>query len=203
MLYDPKTPLYHVVNRIKGFTTGAATRNATPFMHRYLYKDHTPLCILECFTANVLYTNRNPANMAMVMRALHRNVGNLVRAESGRAAATVPEKLARTQALFLYQVIRLFDGDVTLRAQGEADIPLLQTWLGELCKVRENLGDLAELEDSLVRAQPPKEWEVSNISVPKLVMLLLTRFGVTRDGYSRNLYEGLSSWPTLSSRSIR
>jgi len=161
MLYDPTTPLYHLANRIKSFTSGAAERNATPFMHRYLYKDHTPSCILECFSINVLYSNRNPANMAMVMRALHHNVGDLVRTERGRATSTVAQKLARTQALFLYQVIRLFDGDITLRAQGEADIPLLQAWLGELCRVRDNLGDLEGTAQSAVVMQPPKDWEVS------------------------------------------
>ena len=160
-LYDSKTPLHYVVTRVKGFTTDVATRNATPFLHRYLYKDHTPQCILSCFTANVLYANRTQANTAMVMRALHSRVRELVDAEAGRVVATPVEKLARTQALFLYQIIRLLDGDVILRAQGERDIPLLQTWLGDLCRVRENLGDLAQLGDSVMRNQPPREWEVS------------------------------------------
>jgi len=95
------------------------------------------------------------------MRALHRNVRELVSAEVSRAVATPVEKLARTQALFLYQVIRLLDGDIILRAQGERDIPLLQTWLGDLCKVRENLGDLTQLGASVVRRRPPGEWDVS------------------------------------------
>lgn len=164
MVYDPNTQIHHLVDRVKSFTSDAASRNATPFMHRYLYKDHTPSCILECFTANVLYVNRNPANMAMIMRALHRNVTDLVRTEIAHPGATVVEKLARTQALFLYQVIRLFDGDVTLRAQGEKDIPLLQSWLDELCSVRENLGNLAGMDDCVERA-PPKSWEVS-VMVP-------------------------------------
>ncbi|KAB5566256.1 hypothetical protein GE09DRAFT_1055831 [Coniochaeta sp. 2T2.1] len=159
MLYDQTSPLYHVVTRVKRFISDAATRNATPFMHRYLYKDNTPSCILDCFATNVLYTNRNPSNMTMVMRALHRNVSDIVRTQAVHTNATVAEKLARTQALFLYQVIRLFDGDVTLRAQGEADIPLLQGWLCELCKVRDNLGNLEESEQSLVRVEPPQEWE--------------------------------------------
>ncbi|KAB5582907.1 hypothetical protein GE09DRAFT_1167093 [Coniochaeta sp. 2T2.1] len=147
------------MTRVKRFISDAATRNATPFMHRYLYKDNTPSCILDCFATNVLYTNRNPSNMTMVMRALHRNVSDIVRTQAVHTNATVAERLARTQALFLYQVIRLFDGDVTLRAQGEVDIPLLQTWLCELCKVRDNLGNLEESEQGLVRAEPPQEWE--------------------------------------------
>ena len=132
-------------------------------MHRHLYKDHTPPCILSCFSTNVLYTNRTPTNMAMVMRALRLHMLELVETETGRTAATSAEKLARTQALFLYQIICLFDGDVTLRAQGEKEMPLLLSWLSELCMVRENLGELVELEDSAMRAQPPKEWEVSHL----------------------------------------
>lgn len=97
------------------------------------------------------------------MRALHSSVRELVNAEAGRIAATPVDKLARTQALFLYQIIRLLDGDIILRAHGERDIPLLQTWLGDLCKVRENLGDLAKHGDSLTRRRPPEEWEVSTV----------------------------------------
>lgn len=156
-LYDPTTPLYHVMGRVKGFITAdMAVRTATPFMHRHLYRDaFTPQCILSCFATSVLYANRTPGNTPMVMRALYGSVRELVAVESGRTAAVVTptEKLARTQALFLYQIIRLFDGDVSLRAQGEKDIPLLNSWLGELCKIRENLGENG------ARDQPPKEWE--------------------------------------------
>ena len=98
----------------------------------------------------------------MVMRVLHSSVRELVDTEAGRVVATPAEKLARAQTLFLYQIIRLFDGDVILHAQGEKDMPLLQTWLGDLCRMRGHLGDLAEFENGVVRKQPPKiEWEVS------------------------------------------
>jgi hypothetical protein len=100
----------------------------------------------------------------MVMRALHRSVRELVDAEAGRVTMVTPlEKLARSQALFLYQIIRLLDGDVILRAQGEKDMPLLQRWLGELCRVRENLEDnVALLEDGVQgKQQHPRDWGVS------------------------------------------
>lgn len=100
----------------------------------------------------------------MVIRALHATVKELVEGEACRTVVTPVEKLARTQALFLYQIIRMLDGDVILRAQGERDVPLLFKWVGELCRLRENLGDLAQLEDGIVRKQPPQEWEVSDIS---------------------------------------
>ncbi|KAI1741736.1 hypothetical protein F4680DRAFT_414885 [Xylaria scruposa] len=157
--YDAKTPLYYIMNRVKGFIEEMATKNATPFIHERLYHNYKPQCIVSCFTTCVLYTSRTPANTAMVMRALSGNARELVDTEVCRVISTPIEKLARSQALFLYQIIRLFDGDVALRAQGEKDMGLLRTWLRELCHVRDNLGDLARLEYTLVRDQSPVEWE--------------------------------------------
>ncbi|KIX07349.1 uncharacterized protein Z518_02002 [Rhinocladiella mackenziei CBS 650.93] len=98
-LYDSTTTLHYIVARVKGFITDIATRNATPFLHRYLYRDHTPPCILSCFATSVLYANRTEANTAVVMRALHSSVREFVDAEIGRVVAMPAEKLARTQAL--------------------------------------------------------------------------------------------------------
>ncbi|KAK3369288.1 hypothetical protein B0T24DRAFT_358712 [Lasiosphaeria ovina] len=161
-LYDPQTPLSYVFSRTKAFTTDMATRNATPFLHQCLYRTHTPPSIMSCFATTVLYANRTPATTPMVMRALHGSALELISAETGRAngnAATPLEKLARAQALFHYQIIRLLDGDVSLRAQGEKDMPLLMAWLADLCKLRDNLSDAAQLDHADVRALPPKNWE--------------------------------------------
>lgn len=160
-LYDSKAPQYYIVTRVKGFATDIAARNATPFLHRYLYRDHISRCILSCFTVNMLYVNRTQANTAMVMRVLHNSVKELVDVKTVYVEATLVEKLARTQALFLYQIIRLLDGDVFLRAEGERDIPLLQNWLGDLCRGRDNLRDSAQLGDSVMKRQAPRKWEVN------------------------------------------
>ena len=137
-----------------------ATHNTTPFLHRYLYRDCAPQCIMSCFATSVLYANRTPANTAMVMRAIHTTVRDLIGDETARITATPIERLARTHALFLYLIIQLFDGDIALRAQGEKELPVFQTWLSDLCKTRENLGGAAQVESSLARNQSPKEWEV-------------------------------------------
>lgn len=153
------------MGRVKNFTYDIATTNSSPFLHRYLYRDHTPACILSCFSTSVLYANRTPATTGMVMRSIDRGVKDLL--ATGAGGATMPmEKLAKTQALFLFQIIRLLDGDVTLRAQGERDIQLLEMWLSDLCRVRENLGDLGTGtgngdRDSVGRKQHPPQWEVS------------------------------------------
>lgn len=181
------------MTRIKAFVTDMATRNATPFMHRLLYRDYTPECIVSCFSTSVLYSNRTPANTAMVMRALQGGARDLVTNESARFVTTTTERLARAQALFVYQVIRLFDGDITLRAQAEKDIPLLNVWLVELCKMRDNLSTVARLEHGVAKPQPP-EWEVSLDSrVPSSGYRLIESCSA---GYSPSLSAGRSSWPT-------
>jgi hypothetical protein len=156
-----------------------------------LYRDHVPLCILSCFSTSVLYANRTPANAAVVLRALQQSTGELLGAAAEGVIATPTEKLAKTQSLFLYQVIRLFDGDIALRAQAEKDMVLLETWLRDLCRIRENLGGLSRLEDFRMSEQPPKEWEVSfRVGVVVLKICLLTSFVVDRDGSLPSLYEG-------------
>ncbi|ROT35603.1 hypothetical protein SODALDRAFT_328974 [Sodiomyces alkalinus F11] len=86
---------------------------------------------------------------------------------------TVREKLARTHALFLYQLIRCFDGDIGLRAQAERDMPTFQAWLTELEDHRDNLGDQVLLDEQTLRDRPPKSWErwVINESLRRTVML--------------------------------
>ncbi|KAL2759111.1 hypothetical protein ACRALDRAFT_2041107 [Sodiomyces alcalophilus JCM 7366] len=72
---------------------------------------------------------------------------------------TTREKLARTQALFLYQLVRCFDGDIGLRAQAERDMPTFQAWLTELESHRDNLDELVLLDQQTLRERPPKSWE--------------------------------------------
>lgn len=103
------------------------------------------------------------------MQALHSNSRELVNAETERVVTTPTDKLARCQALFLYQIMRLLDGDVCLRAQGEKDLPLLKRWLGELLRVRDNLSHLAQLEDSAKKRQHPGEWEVSDLHMNLMI----------------------------------
>ena len=69
------------------------------------------------------------------------------------------QKLARTQALFFYQIIHLFDGDIAPRAQGERDLPLLDTWIGELRKVGDNLRTPSRAMEG-VWGHPPMNWKV-------------------------------------------
>jgi hypothetical protein len=121
-----------------------------------------PDCILNCFSLSCLYANVTDQTRSTVCRALQQNISQLLDASSLAVVANTPmERLARTQSLFLYQTIRLFDGDITLRSQAEQDMPLLLAWTGDLCKIRENLGDLWGVDERVLREMPPSSWQVS------------------------------------------
>lgn len=56
-----------------------------------------------------MYMAKNDVNKLMIFRAIERSVAELIKSPQ----STVPiEVLARTQSLLLYQIIRLYDGDV-------------------------------------------------------------------------------------------
>jgi hypothetical protein len=95
-------------------------------------------------------------NKTSVFRVLCQSLNEL---KQFQISNTPQEKLARAQALLLYQIIGLFDGDITLRSDIDQNMHLLQDWIVDLCKIRENLGTKESMKDP----NPPRSWEVSNL----------------------------------------
>ncbi|KAI8949641.1 hypothetical protein F4801DRAFT_590918 [Xylaria longipes] len=156
-LADPSSKAAFTMNAFKNFHVKFAQNSCTPYIHRYLYKDNMPRCMLQAFTMCLLYTNQTESNRAIVLRVLHESVTDLK--ETTRNKALVPQqKLARVHALIFYQTIRMFDGDVTLGQQVDDGMALLDSWNNDLCKVRDNLDDLAE-KGKAASEHPPESWE--------------------------------------------
>lgn len=118
-----------------------------------------PHCILDAFAMCVLYVNQNESNRAMILRVLHDKVSCLLETSLG-SNPRPQERLARVHALILYQCIRMLDGDVTLGAQADNDLVVLEAWLEELCSIRDNLEGI-DISNETMSAQPPESWEVS------------------------------------------
>ncbi|EXA31245.1 hypothetical protein FOVG_17486 [Fusarium oxysporum f. sp. pisi HDV247] len=182
--YDPKKPLNYLIARYKALVNDIVTHNATPFLHQHLYRDNTPPCILTCFMTAVLYANRTKTNMSMVMQALHERALDFVSTEVSCGVATPIRRLARTQTLFIYQIIRLLDGDVILRSRSEKDTSLLEIWLDDLCEIRDNLDDATELSAFLLRKAPDWDQWVFAESLRRTIVLgysFITLYRVMKD----------------------
>lgn len=68
-----------------------------------------------------MYMARNDVNAPVILASFKTRIGDLI---SSDPPTTPLEVLAHTQALILYQIMRLFDGDVQARASAE---PLIST----------------------------------------------------------------------------
>ncbi|XPS71041.1 hypothetical protein M3J09_003227 [Ascochyta lentis] len=82
-------------------------------------------------SACALYCVKTPATKTLVHQVLQHNVQHLL-ATTDPATASNTDLLAALQALLLYQLMRLFDGDICLRAAAESDEPTTILWASEL-----------------------------------------------------------------------
>ncbi|KAM0522587.1 hypothetical protein ACHAPE_002179 [Trichoderma viride] len=121
-----------------------------PFIHAHLYKDDLPSCLQNAFTATAAYFARTAANKGLIFRIIKGHCNALLdQPEVGPDAGedTVVHgtlhHLARTQALLIYQIIRLFDGDIRSRAQAENCMEILLSWAGQLWESASKDAELA------------------------------------------------------------
>jgi hypothetical protein len=116
--------------------------------------ERTPTIVLDALSACNLYENKTIHNEDWVF--LH--IGNKVQAlvsNSGQGGdwASPMDQLAALQVLILYQIIRLFDGNIRQRAEAEALENVLELWTEQL--------------KSRISQSPPKQ-------APKEVLTLST-----------------------------
>ncbi|KAJ5445290.1 hypothetical protein N7491_001372 [Penicillium cf. griseofulvum] len=92
----------------------------TMFIHRRLFQDRTPPALQDALSTCALYCLKNTENQALVFRNLEHKRQQLI-AKIEPLLAPKMDLLEALQALIMYQIISLFDGDIRLRAQAEAD----------------------------------------------------------------------------------
>ncbi|MCJ1451117.1 hypothetical protein MMC28_001452 [Mycoblastus sanguinarius] len=107
------------------------SRGQTPFIHRHMYDEHTPAVIYDALSACALYCGKTKDNESLVFGDISRKVRQLVGGMQQPFLSPV-DHLASVQALLLYQIIRLLDGDIRQRADAELDEAVLISWSEQL-----------------------------------------------------------------------
>ncbi|KAM0461196.1 hypothetical protein ACHAPV_004512 [Trichoderma viride] len=131
--------LTYFIDQLHTWLRQYANEGHCPFIHPQLWKIHLPDCIQDAFASLTAYQSKTPATEKMVMRIIENRANNLV----GGYSASANEDfgvvmldsachLARTQALLIYKIIRLFDGDIRARAQAEKHIDTLSLWARQM-----------------------------------------------------------------------
>ncbi|KPM39241.1 hypothetical protein AK830_g7315 [Neonectria ditissima] len=121
------------VTTVQGWFKQWVTEDHCPLVHRQLYRMYMPRCIQDAYTALTAYLNKTPSTQDTVFRIIEDRVNQLIREQTAQppldfAVLTLADHAARVQALLMFQSIRLFDGDIRMRARAETQIPLLTSW---------------------------------------------------------------------------
>lgn len=129
-VHDPRSWMGYTMRALTDMHATFARTRALPFLHSRLWASHLPKTILSVFSAATAYANRGPDNRAWIMKLLADTAVSVHR--DGEQASTPADKLARVQALVILDSMRVFDGDVGLRAAAEREAHVLAAWIGEL-----------------------------------------------------------------------
>ncbi|KAI1770711.1 hypothetical protein F4818DRAFT_251248 [Hypoxylon cercidicola] len=137
------TILQRFVDEVLKWLHEWVTKGSSPLHHWHLYREKMPRYVQDAYTAvAAYYAAQTPAARSAVARVLDDRVAQLLQDQalgtslpSGRQEMDVLDHVGRVQALLAYQSIRLFDGDVRMRAQAEALIPTLSLWSRQLLEV--------------------------------------------------------------------
>lgn len=106
------------------------SRGQNPFIYKHLYTEHLPPVISDALSACALYSGKNSENDLFVFGDISQKAKDL--AEMQPAFLSPVDVLASTQALLLYQIMRLFDGDIRQRADAESHETIIISWTEQL-----------------------------------------------------------------------
>ncbi|KAL6798856.1 hypothetical protein GGI42DRAFT_328150 [Trichoderma sp. SZMC 28013] len=138
-IYFSDEALTYFISQLQVWLKQWITDGHCPFIHPQLWRIHLPDSVQDAFTSLSSYHSKTPATEKMVLRIIETRVNNLVNGQNptdvgdfGVVMLDPACHLARTQALLIYKIIRLFDGDIRARAQAEKDIDTLSLWARQL-----------------------------------------------------------------------
>lgn len=143
-----------VVKQLKSYVKMFFDSCSTPFIHHRPFKaEDAPIVLQDAFAACAMYIGKSDSNEAAIFRNIRRSVRQLL--DSPRLSPM--DYLSSAQAMILYQIIRLFDGDIRLRAEAEADEHFLTTWTNAIIERSQPLRP-AEFESKSPEAIPWDHW---------------------------------------------
>lgn len=155
--YVELEPLIHAVEEMLQLWVGNGYNS---FIHRRLYEKGMPTCLQDAFTTLTAYTHRNPAVKETILQIAEERSSALSRqsAPTVGGAQGILAHLARVQALFVYEFIRLFDGSVRPRASAEQQLPTLRQWVIQMWEaVKRYRGD-----DGFLSHHRPLQWTAND-----------------------------------------
>ncbi|KAF3032463.1 hypothetical protein E8E12_002626 [Didymella heteroderae] len=140
----------YCANRLSLLPHVFASTGQTMYIHRQSFEALQPPALQKAMSACALYSMQTPLTKPLVHQVLQHDAHHLL-STTDPSTCSNHDLLAALQALLLYQLIRLFDGDIRLRATAESDEATAILWASELrtraCAVSLPLQPVATLAD--------------------------------------------------------
>ncbi|KAF2840026.1 hypothetical protein M501DRAFT_1002303 [Patellaria atrata CBS 101060] len=99
-----------------------------PFIHFKSYVHGIPRQLQDAYAACAIYSTLSPANSSIGFSIIETKANDLLLSPN----SSVQDLLASLQSLIIFQIIRLFDGDIRQRALAEDVDPILELWTNTL-----------------------------------------------------------------------
>lgn len=166
-----KSRASYTISRMQRWPTMFAQRSITPFIHSSSLsgygrengadEDGSPKSsndvMLDALSACGLYHSITEENRGAVLEHIRRKSRLLIEAREPINERVPEQILSALQALLLYQIIRLFDGDVRSRSEAEADEAVTTRWTTELLRFLKPLGSDDTSPEGLSNVQDEPE----------------------------------------------
>ncbi|ATZ50136.1 hypothetical protein BCIN_05g05140 [Botrytis cinerea B05.10] len=173
-----------VAKRLTRIPRTFAQHGHTMFIHHIQFQQSCSPALQDAMSACALYCMKSVANQALVFRNLENKCQQLI-ASTNMLLASRTDLLEALQALLLYQLMRLFDGDIRLRAHAEVDESVAILWASQLNALTFNAEDTAmaapgSIDTSIVTVDRRSDWQswLVNESIRRTVITAFMLKGV-------------------------
>ncbi|KAF2739639.1 hypothetical protein EJ04DRAFT_508518 [Polyplosphaeria fusca] len=119
------------VQRFRSWPDKWLKEGKAPFIHAHLYSTTMPKPLQDAYAACAIYSTKTRENEHIAFTVIESQANELLRAPN-HSSWTPLDLLSACQALLIFQLIRLFDGDIRQRALAEQAEPVLEAWTEQL-----------------------------------------------------------------------
>ncbi|OGM42929.1 cop9 signalosome complex subunit [Aspergillus bombycis] len=159
-----------LLQSIKSYPRTFARSRRAPFIHHRLYDVYLPEAIQDAFTVSASYYTRTPETEDTIFRIMEAKTANLL--NQHHPENTLEELLAVVQALLIFHIIQLFDGDIRQRSLAEQNMDTLRAWTMQLQVRTGELGPAAPTWREWILAESIRRTVIVSILIEGLYSVL-------------------------------
>ncbi|KAM5341335.1 hypothetical protein ACJ41O_014366 [Fusarium nematophilum] len=137
--------IHRYLDKTKDWLREWITTGSNPFIHTKLYSNGMPDCVQDAFMALSTYFSKTEKTADMINRLMEEKADKFVASQTTGVQGSTLDDIARVQALLIYCVIRLLNGDLRQRHLAEQHLPILHDW------TRDMLSNAATNDNLLLR----------------------------------------------------